>query len=45
MCQSEILSDPGSFRRASATIRMVAGRLLLLTGRGGVTYMRTGESI
>lgn len=30
MCQSEILSDPGSFRRARAAIRMLAGRMPLL---------------
>lgn len=45
MCQSEILSDPGSFRRARAAIRMVAGRMPLLTARGRVTYTGTSQSV
>lgn len=50
MCQSEILSDAGSFRRARAAIRKVAGKCRYSRrggeeGGGGFTYMGTGESV
>lgn len=45
MCQSEILSDPGSFRRARAAIRTVAGRMPLLTAGVGWGGSPTREPV